>query len=97
MIGKSAIVTGAGTGVGKAIAKALLADGFRVALVGRRREVLEAAAAELDPQRANTLSLPADIADAAAVQAAFDDVVRQWGRRARQCNNSGDTEHQVPI
>jgi len=41
---KIAIVTGGGSGVGKAVAKALLADGFKLALLGRRREVLERAA-----------------------------------------------------
>ncbi|WP_108461125.1 SDR family oxidoreductase [Devosia naphthalenivorans] len=97
MTGKSAIVTGAGTGVGKAITRALLADGFRVALVGRRREVLEATAAELDPGRANTLSLPADIADAPAVQAVFDAVVRQWGRLDLLVNNAGINAPLVPL
>lgn len=97
MTGKTAIVTGAGTGVGKAITRALLADGFRVALVGRRREVLEAAAAELDPDRKQTLALPTDIADAAAVQAAFDTVVAQWGRLDVLVNNAGVNAPLVPL
>lgn len=89
MTGKSAIVTGGGTGVGKAIAKALLADGFRVALLGRRLEVLEATSAELDPHRTRTLALSVDIGDAGSVQTAFDQVVGRWGRLDLLVNNAG--------
>ena len=97
MTGKSAIVTGAGTGVGKAITRALLGDGFRVALVGRRREILDAAAVELDPDRTRTLTFSADIADAGAVQAVFDEVVRQWGRLDLLVNNAGVNAPLVPL
>lgn len=97
MTGKSAIVTGAGTGVGKAITKALLADGFRVALIGRRREVLEASSTELDPHGTRTLALSADVGDAASVQTAFDHVVRRWGRLDLLVNNAGVSSPPVPL
>lgn len=97
MTDKTAIVTGAGTGVGKAITRALLADGFKVALFGRRREVLEAAANDLDPAGGRTLVIPTDIADAAAVQAAFDSVIAQWRRLDLLVNNAGVNAPRVPL
>lgn len=97
MTDKTAIVTGAGTGVGKAITRALLADGFKVALFGRRREVLEAAANDLDPAGGRTLVIPTDIADAAAVQAAFDAVIAQWQRLDLLVNNAGVNAPRVPL
>ena len=97
MTDKTAIVTGAGTGVGKAITRALLADGFKVALFGRRREVLEAAANDLDPAGGRTLVIPTDIADAAAVQAAFDSVIAQWQRLDLLVNNTGVNAPRVPL
>lgn len=97
MTDKTAIVTGAGTGVGKAITRALLADGFKVALFGRRREVLEAAANDLDPAGGRTLVIPTDIADAAAAQAAFDSVIAQWRRLDLLVNNAGVNAPRVPL
>src|SRR6516225_8638310 len=66
-----AVVTGAGTGIGRATAHALLADGWAVVLAGRRREMLEetAALAEAPPPR--TLVVPTDIRDPAAVVGLF--------------------------
>ncbi|MBW4656691.1 MAG: SDR family oxidoreductase [Kaiparowitsia implicata GSE-PSE-MK54-09C] len=97
MTGKTAIVTGAGTGVGKAISRALLADGFKVALFGRRRDVLEAATAELDADGACTLALPTDIVDANAVQDAFEAVFARWGRVDLLVNNAGVNAPLVPL
>ena len=94
---KTAIVTGAGTGVGKAIAKALLAEGFKVALIGRRREPLEAAAKELDATGANTLILPADVGDPVAVAGVFDQVKAQWGRLDLLVNNAGIGAPAIPL
>jgi len=54
--GKVAVVTGAGTGIGKAVTLALLADGYRVTLAGRRKEKLEQAVAEAGPAGARALS-----------------------------------------
>jgi NADP-dependent 3-hydroxy acid dehydrogenase YdfG len=64
------VVTGAGTGVGKAVALGLLAQGWAVALSGRRKEPLEATAAQA-PDRDRTLVATADVADPASVKALF--------------------------
>jgi len=88
-----AIVTGAGSGIGRACAQALLADGWRVVFVGRRREALEAAVADAgDPfgdigERA--LAVPTDVGDPASVQALFDAVKARLGRLDLLFNNAG--------
>ncbi len=97
MTSKTAIVTGAGTGVGKAISKALLAQGFKVALVGRRKDVIEAAAKEVDPSGRNVLVLSADIGDVAAVAAAFEKVKADWGRLDLLVNNAGVGAPAIPL
>ena len=58
---KSAIIPGGGSGIGKAIARALHADGYAVALIGRRIEPIETVAGELDPSGKTVLPLQADI------------------------------------
>jgi NAD(P)-dependent dehydrogenase (short-subunit alcohol dehydrogenase family) len=85
---KIAVVTGAGSGIGKAVALALLADGFSVALAGRRREALERTAAEsARPDRA--LVVPTDVRNAEAVQALFAAVQARFGRLDLLFNNAG--------
>ena len=69
---KTAIVTGAGTGIGRAAALALLKNGWRVGLVGRRKDPLEAVASG----QANALVLPADVTKPSEVRAAFDRLER---------------------
>jgi NADP-dependent 3-hydroxy acid dehydrogenase YdfG len=81
-----AVVTGAGSGLGRSIASALLADGFRVALLGRRRARLEETAAAASAQ---AMVLPTDVADEDQVAAAFDTVVSEWGRVDVLVNNAG--------
>src|SRR5690242_18151589 len=71
-LGKTAIVTGAGSGEGRRPALALLADGYSVALAGRRREALERTAAEAGPHGARALVVPADVTDPESVRALFD-------------------------
>ena len=86
--GKVAIVTGGGTGVGKAAAMALLRDGWRVAIAGRRQEPLEQAATEANaPGR--TLAIATDVTDPAAVEALFAATVKAWGRVDLLFNNAG--------
>ena len=84
-----AIVTGAGTGIGKSAALALLKDGYRVGLVGRRRELLDKAAQDAGPAATNTLVLPADIGKPESVQALFAKVRETWGRLDLLFNNAG--------
>ena len=91
---KIALVTGAGTGVGKAISKALLAGGFSVAMTGRRREVLEETAAELG---GDTLVHPADISVPAEVDALFAAVIARYGRLDLLVNNAGMNAPAIPI
>ncbi|MCW5648517.1 MAG: SDR family oxidoreductase [Ramlibacter sp.] len=94
--GKVAIVTGAGTGIGRAAALALLKDGWRVALAGRRREPLEEVmAASGAPGRA--LAVPTDVADPQAVRALFDEVVLTHGRVDLLFNNAGVNAPGVPL
>ena len=68
---KVAVVTGAGTGIGKAVAIALLKDGYRVTFAGRRREPLEKAIAEAGVPVGAALAVPTDVSDPASVRALF--------------------------
>ena len=86
--GRIAIVTGAGTGIGRAAALALLADGWRVVLAGRRAEPLAAVASESGAGD-RVLAVPTDVADAASVKALFDKAVERFGRVDMLFNNAG--------
>ncbi len=86
--GRVAIVTGAGSGIGKASALALLADGWRVALAGRRKDVLEKAAAESGAGE-RALAVPTDVAQPDSVKALFAAVKQKWGRLDLLFNNAG--------
>ena len=86
---KSAIVTGAGTGIGKSAATALLKNGYRVALAGRRREPLEAAIAAAGVAPGQALAIPTDVADPASVAALFAEVKAKFGRLDLLFNNAG--------
>ncbi|MDF1483996.1 SDR family NAD(P)-dependent oxidoreductase [Ramlibacter sp. H39-3-26] len=93
---KIAIVTGAGTGIGRAAARALLRDGWSVALAGRREPVLRQVADEAGvPDR--VLAVPADVCQPASVQALFDAVVARWGRVDLLFNNAGVNAPGVPL
>ena len=94
--GRVAIVTGAGTGVGRSAALALLGDGYRVVLAGRRREPLEALAVD-DKVRGNVLVVPTNVADPVAVKALFDATLAAWGRVDVLFNNAGTGTPAVPI
>jgi NAD(P)-dependent dehydrogenase (short-subunit alcohol dehydrogenase family) len=86
---QTAIVTGAGSGIGQACATALLHEGWQVVFVGRREAALhEAIAAAGEPGR-NAIALPCDVADADAVQALFDTVAQRCGRLDLLFNNAG--------
>jgi NAD(P)-dependent dehydrogenase (short-subunit alcohol dehydrogenase family) len=94
--GKVAIVTGGNAGIGKAAALALLGDGWRVAIAGRRREALEQVVAESNAA-GRMLAVPTDVTDAASVAALFDATVGQWGRVDLLFNNAGIGAPAVPI
>jgi len=85
---KVAIVTGAGSGIGKATTLALLQDGWRVVLAGRRSELLEQVRAlGAAPERA--LLCPTDVASEVAVQALFESALQSFGRVDLLFNNAG--------
>ncbi|MEJ8822947.1 SDR family oxidoreductase [Variovorax humicola] len=91
-----AIVTGAGTGIGRAAALALLADGWSVVLAGRRAEPLEAVANE-SGAGARVIAVPTDVASAASVEALFAAAVKQFGRVDLLFNNAGIGNPQGPF
>ena len=82
---KVAIITGAGTGVGRSVAQRFLTEGYQVALLGRRQELLDETAAGSE----NALVLPCDVSQPEAVENAFTDVVKKWGRIDVLFNNAG--------
>ena len=88
-LGKVAIVTGAGSGVGKCAALALLAEGYAVALAGRRPELLEAVAAEAGPASSRALAVTTDVTDPESVRALFASTKENFGRLDVLFNNAG--------
>ncbi|MEV4056356.1 SDR family oxidoreductase [Amycolatopsis sp. NPDC049688] len=82
---KTAVVTGAGSGIGRAVARALLEDGYRVALAGRRASALEETASGFG----NALAVPTDVSDEESVEALFGTVRDRWGRLDLLVNNAG--------
>jgi NAD(P)-dependent dehydrogenase (short-subunit alcohol dehydrogenase family) len=98
MPSKYAVVTGAGTGVGRAAALALMADGWSVALAGRRKEPLEETAklAGVDAG-SRTLIHPTDVGDPGSVKALFAAVKERWGRLDFLFNNAGGNVPAGPI
>ena len=94
--GKVAIVTGGGSGIGKAAALALLNDGWKVVLAGRRADALEQVARDANaPGR--TLAVATDVTDPASVKALFEATVKAWGRVDVLFNNAGIGLGTTPI
>jgi NAD(P)-dependent dehydrogenase (short-subunit alcohol dehydrogenase family) len=91
-----ALVTGAGSGIGKSAALALLKDGYHVALVGRRKELLEKTAAE-SGAKDRTLVLPADVTKPDQVAKVFSETKTRWGRLDVLFNNAGMGAPAVPM
>ena len=86
--GKAAIVTGAGSGIGRSVALALLKDGYRVALAGRRKERLEQTAKDSGAGE-RALVVPTDVTDAKSVHALFAAAKEKFGRLDVLFNNAG--------
>src|SRR5829696_4849654 len=96
-VGKIALVTGAGVGIGRAVSLALANDGWAVALAGRRREPLDAVASELSALGVRALPIPADVADPASVRSLFAQVQEAFGRLDFLFNNAGVGAPPVPL
>ena len=86
---KIALVTGAGSGVGRAAALALLAEGYSVVLAGRRRDALEETAGLAADHRQHALAVPTDVTDPASVDALYDAIGKKYGRLDVLFNNAG--------
>ena len=95
--GKVAIVTGAGTGIGKQAALALLHEGYSVVLAGRRRELLEATVLESKSAGSRALVVPADVGDPASVKALFAKAKETFGRLDLLFNNAGVGAPDIPL
>jgi NAD(P)-dependent dehydrogenase (short-subunit alcohol dehydrogenase family) len=87
--GKVVIVTGAGTGIGKQAALALLHEGYSVVLAGRRRELLDATVRESKSPGSRALVVPADVGDPASVKTLFAKTRETFGRLDLLFNNAG--------
>ncbi|MGR3796164.1 SDR family oxidoreductase [Vannielia sp. SX4] len=89
---KSIIITGGGSGVGRSTAEAFFEAGWKVGLIGRRREALEETA-----NGREALVLPCDVTDEAAVEGAFAEAAKAWGRVDAVFNNAGVSLGGAPI
>ncbi|WP_066740361.1 SDR family oxidoreductase [Cupriavidus sp. D384] len=94
---KIALVTGAGSGVGRLTALALLDDGWTVVLAGRRADPLQTLAAEAAARGQSALAVPTDVTDPASVQALFDTIEQEFGRLDMLFNNAGVNAPAVPM
>ena len=95
--GKAAIVTGAGTGVGRAVALALVGEGYSVALAGRRAELLDETRSRAGDESARALVVPADVSDPESVRALFAKTKDAFGRLDLVFNNAGLNVPGVPL
>jgi NAD(P)-dependent dehydrogenase (short-subunit alcohol dehydrogenase family) len=93
-VNRTALVTGAGSGIGRASAVALAEAGFTAILIGRRREPLEAVAAQIGH---DALALPCDVRDAGSVAAVFAEIEARFGRLDLLFNNAGVSAPAVPL
>lgn len=95
--GKVAIVTGAGSGIGRAAAIAMLQEGYQVGLAGRRSEALDETIAKAGEAGSRALAVPTDVADPDSVNALFDKTVQQFGRLDVLFNNAGQNAPGIPL
>src|SRR5690606_4951913 len=86
---KYALITGAGSGIGKSIALALAGAGYAVALAGRRQAPLEETAKAAQAHGVRTLVVPTDVSDPAAVDHLFEQIKEHFGRLDLLFNNAG--------
>jgi NAD(P)-dependent dehydrogenase (short-subunit alcohol dehydrogenase family) len=94
---KTAIVTGAGSGIGRATALALLGEGYSVVLAGRRPEALAETMAQAGPDGPPALAVPTDVTDPESVRALFETTKQAFGRLDLLFNNAGTGAPAVPL
>ncbi len=94
---KVAMVTGAGSGIGRATALALLAASYRVVLAGRRADALHETVSQAGALGANALPVPTDVTDPAAVKALFEATRAKFGRLDVLFNNAGTSAPAIPM
>lgn len=94
---KVAIVTGGGTGIGEAIAKAFAKEGATVVVTGRRKEELERVVRDIERAKGRALAAPGSVTQEADVRAAVDATVRAYGRVDVLVNNAGNLFHAGPL
>ena len=90
-------MTGAGSGIGKAVALGLLEDGYSVVLAGRRAGLLEQTVQDAGPHATHAVAVPTDVCDPAAVRALFDTTRSVFGRLDVLFNNAGMSARGVPL
>lgn len=96
-LSRFAIVTGAGSGIGRAVGLALLREGYSVALAGRRADALADTASQAGNQRRQVLVVPTDVTDPTSVRNLFDTTVAAFGRLDLLFNNAGIGAPPVPM
>lgn len=89
--GPVAVVTGAGSGIGRAVCLKLLANNWRVALAGRRQEALEETVAMANVDARRVLAMSSDVSNPASVDALFDAIATRFGRLDLLFNNAGSS------
>lgn len=94
---KIALVTGAGSGIGRAAALGLLNDGWSVVLAGRRAEPLQALVAEAQTRGQTAMAVPTDVSDPVSVEALFAAIEHRFGRLDLLFNNAGVNAPAVPM
>ncbi|HEV3385269.1 MAG TPA: SDR family oxidoreductase, partial [Gemmata sp.] len=92
-----ALVTGAGSGIGRATALALIREGYSVVLAGRRREALEETLALAGDNAARAIVVPADVTDPASVRSLFEQTRKSFGRLDLLFNNAGTGAPPIPL
>jgi len=92
-----ALVTGAGSGIGRATSLTLLHEGYTVVLAGRRPEALQQTVAEAGSAAGRTLAVPTDVTDPASVSALFEQTKKAFGRLDLLVNNAGAFGPSAPI
>jgi len=94
---KVAVITGAGTGIGRAVALALMREGYAAVLAGRRKEKLEETAREGSAAGGKSLVVPTDVSDPQSIKALFAETKEAFGRLDLLFNNAGIGAPAVPL